>query len=73
MDHLQLSEEELAQIDSLIEEKRETHIAQLASYFMIREYGNKARVGWFDQRGELCTMQPPRVQGFAYRENARSR
>jgi Family of unknown function (DUF5906) len=56
LQHLELSYEELTRIDDLIEARRERFCEELGAKFVIREYGNKARVGWFDERGELVTM-----------------
>jgi hypothetical protein len=55
-DHLKLSTEELSLVDDLIEARREKHRFGLGPKFILREYGNKARIGWFDDRGELVTM-----------------
>jgi len=38
------------------EEDRTGYIDELAPYLLIRSYGGKARVGWFDDRGQLQTM-----------------
>lgn len=57
--HLELTEDELQLIDDLIEARREAHALELGPRFIIREYGNKARVGWFNERGELVTMSFP--------------
>ncbi|CAE7434370.1 unnamed protein product [Symbiodinium necroappetens] len=52
-----LTDAELRAMDELIEARRDSHcINELGPRFVIREYGNKARVGWFDDRGELVTM-----------------
>ncbi len=56
MDHQRLTDEELARLNDLIDARREAHSVELGPRFIIREYGNKARVGWFDGRGELVTM-----------------
>jgi hypothetical protein len=56
LDHVKLSAEELSMLNDLIEAQREKHCLELGPKFVLREYGNKARIGWFDDRGELCTM-----------------
>lgn len=56
LQHIRLTEEELSLLHDLIEAQRERFIDELANYFVIREFGNKARIGWFDHNGELCTM-----------------
>lgn len=54
--HSKLDADELSIIDDLIAAMREKHRDELGPRFILREYGNKARVGWFDDRGELGTM-----------------
>lgn len=56
LQHLRLAPEELAQLDDLIEARREAFVEELSHAFVIRNYGGKARVGYFDNRGELETM-----------------
>jgi hypothetical protein len=56
LDHVRLTDEELALLNDLVEAKRDRHVDELRPHFIIREYGNKARVGWFGERGELGTM-----------------
>lgn len=57
MEHQRLDDEELQLLNDFVESQRESHcINELGPRFVIREYGNKARVGWFDSRGELVTM-----------------
>lgn len=56
MDHLSLNVDEMQLINDLIEARRESQALELGQRFVIREYGNKARVGWFDDRGDLVTM-----------------
>lgn len=58
MDHLRLTDEEMQRLNDLIEAKREAHCLELGDRFIIAEYGNKARVGWFNDRDELVTMSP---------------
>ncbi len=56
-DHLRFSDRELELLYDQIESRRESHfIDELGPKFVIREYGNKPRVGWFNDRGELATM-----------------
>lgn len=55
--HQSLTEEELQLLDDLIEARRGDFChGDIGPKFVIREFGNKARVGWFDDRGELVTM-----------------
>lgn len=56
LDHLRLDDDEVKLINDLIEARREAHCLELGPRFTIREYGNKARVGWFNDRDELVTM-----------------
>lgn len=56
-DHLDLTDEELQLLNDLMEARRTDFcLEELGPKFVIREFGNKARVGWFDNRGELVTM-----------------
>ena len=57
-DHLRWTDEERQLLDDMIEAKREAHCLELGPRFIITEYGNKARVGWFNERDELVTMSP---------------
>ncbi|CAN7219029.1 primase-helicase family protein [Mesorhizobium sp. LjNodule214] len=55
--HLDLTDEELQLVDGMIEARRNDFCRdEIGPKFVIREYGNRARVGWFDSRGELATM-----------------
>ena len=57
LEHQSLTEEELQLLDDLIEARRGDFChGDIGPKFVIREFGNKARVGWFDDRGELVTM-----------------
>ncbi len=57
MAHLHLDEEEIQLIDDLVEDRRGSHyIDELGHCFRIRNYGNRARVAWFDENGLLQTM-----------------
>lgn len=55
-DHQRLSEDEQQILDDMIEARREALELELGPRFLVREYGNKAMVGWFNDRGELVTM-----------------
>lgn len=55
--HTRITDEELQILNDLIEERRHSFGPRdFAPFFVIREYGNKPRVGWFNGRGDLVTM-----------------
>ncbi|MFO1209589.1 MAG: hypothetical protein U1E40_10255 [Amaricoccus sp.] len=57
LQHIRLTDEELDLLNDLIEARRTDFcLDEIGPKFVIREFGNKARVGWFDDRGELVTM-----------------
>lgn len=56
LEHIALDDDELALLDDMLTVPVERSLAELAPYFVIRAYGDKARVGWFDAHGELATM-----------------
>ncbi len=56
MKYARLTDRELELLNNLIEGLREGHCDDIGPKFVIKSYGNKARVGWFDHNGELVTF-----------------